>query len=93
MFEEKLVLKILLELAKAEGYSQFSNVSLDGKAQETINKEFGDKCLEKQSGVFEGILFILISFRDVHLLAVEHQGGGEGEVGSKVLGLGLIYLK
>lgn len=52
VFEEKLVCKILLELAKAEGLTQFTNVSMDGKSTETLNKEFIDKL--NDSGVFEG---------------------------------------
>ena len=43
---------MLLELAKTEGYAQMANVSLDGKAVETINKEFADKLGEV--GIFEG---------------------------------------
>ena len=43
---------MLLELAKAEGYAQMTNVHLDGKAYETINKEFVDKLGDK--GIFEG---------------------------------------
>ncbi len=52
IYEERMVCKMLLELAKAEGYSQMANVFLDGKAVETVNKEFLDKLSDK--GVFEG---------------------------------------
>ena len=54
IFEEKLVCKILFELAKSEGYNQFTNVIFDGKPIETVNKEAQEKVLEKSSGVFEG---------------------------------------
>ena len=43
---------MLFELAKIEGYPQMTNVSLDGKAQETVTKEFADKLGD--SGIFEG---------------------------------------
>lgn len=52
IYEEKIVCKMLLELAKVEGYTQMTNVSLDGKAVETVNKEFADKLGE--TGIFEG---------------------------------------
>lgn len=52
IFEEKIVCKMLMELAKTEGYAQMTNVSLDGKLQETVNKDFADKLVD--SGVFEG---------------------------------------
>lgn len=51
-YEEKIVCKMLMELAKTEGYAQMTNVSLDGKAVETVNKEFADKLGDV--GVFEG---------------------------------------
>ncbi len=50
IYEEKIVCKMLLELAKVEGY--MTNVMLDGKPVETVNKEFTDKLGD--SGVFEG---------------------------------------
>jgi len=43
---------MLLELAKTEGYAQMVQVSLDGKAVETVNKEFVDKLGD--TGIFEG---------------------------------------
>jgi len=52
IYEEKIVCKMLFELAKIEGYPQMTNVSLDGKAQETVTKEFADKLGD--SGIFEG---------------------------------------
>ena len=52
IFEEKIVCKMLMELAKTEGYAQMTNVSLDGKLQEAVNKDFADKLVD--SGVFEG---------------------------------------
>lgn len=52
IYEEKIVCKMLLELARIEGYAHMSNVSLDGKACETVNKEFVDKLGD--NGVFEG---------------------------------------
>lgn len=52
IYEEKTVCKMLMELAKTEGYAQMTNVSLDGKPYETVNKEFADKLGD--SGVFEG---------------------------------------
>lgn len=52
IYEEKIVCKMLLELARIEGYAQMSNVSLDGKVIETVNKEFVDKLGD--SGIFEG---------------------------------------
>lgn len=52
IYEEKIVCKMLLELAKTEGYTQMTNVSLDGKPQETVNKEFADKLGD--TGIFEG---------------------------------------
>ena len=52
IFEEKIVCKMLMELAKTEGYAQMTNVSLDGKIQEAVNKDFADKLVD--SGVFEG---------------------------------------
>jgi hypothetical protein len=52
IFEERIVCKMLLELAKAEGVAQMTNIQFDGKAVETLNKEFTDKIGDK--GVFEG---------------------------------------
>lgn len=52
IYEEKVVCKMLMELAKTEGYAQMTNVSLDGKPCETVTKEFADKLGE--SGIFEG---------------------------------------
>lgn len=52
IYEEKIVCKILLELARVEGYAQMTNVSLDGKPVEAVNKEFADKLGDW--GVFEG---------------------------------------
>lgn len=52
VFEERMVWKILLELAKTEGYKFMTNVVLDGKAYDEINKEFCDTLPE--DGIFEG---------------------------------------
>lgn len=52
VYEEKIVCKILLELAKQEGLTQFTNVHFDGKPIEPLTKEFIDKLGE--TGVFEG---------------------------------------
>ena len=52
VYEEKIVCKMLLELAKTEGYAQMTNVSLDGKPIEAVNKEFADKLGD--IGIFEG---------------------------------------
>ena len=52
IYEERIVCKMLLELAKAEGFALMTNVSLDGKSQESITKEFIDKLGD--SGTFEG---------------------------------------
>jgi hypothetical protein len=57
VYEEKIVCKMLLELAKVEGYAQMTNVSMDGKSTESINKEFVDKLGD--SGVFEGTYICL----------------------------------
>ena len=57
VYEERIVCKILLELAKVEGFAQMTNVHLDGKSQESINKEFIDKLGE--SGIFEGTYICL----------------------------------
>jgi hypothetical protein len=43
IYEEKLVCRILMDLAKVEGYAQMTNVNLDGKPIETVNKELADK--------------------------------------------------
>lgn len=45
---------MLLELAKGEGYTQMTNVSVDGKSSESVNKEFCDKMFLADNGVFEG---------------------------------------
>lgn len=52
VYEEKTVWKMLLELAKVEGYQYMTNVVLDGKPYEEINKEFVDKL--PTQGIFEG---------------------------------------
>eukprot|EP00347_Sterkiella_histriomuscorum_P017989 403347211 len=57
IYEERIVCKILLELAKQEGFAQMTNVSMDGKGMETVSKEFVDKLGE--SGVFEGTYICL----------------------------------
>jgi hypothetical protein len=52
IYEEKIVCKMLLDLSKVEGLTQMTNVFLDGKEYEKIDKEFIDKL--PQSGIFEG---------------------------------------
>jgi hypothetical protein len=52
VYEERTVCKILFELARQEGFAQMTNVHLDGKPHETVNKEFMDKLGD--SGIFEG---------------------------------------
>jgi hypothetical protein len=52
LYEERTVAKILLELAKSEGYKYMTNVILDGTPYEEITKEFDDKL--PSSGIFEG---------------------------------------
>lgn len=52
IYEERIVCKMLLELAKQEGLSQIIHVSLKGKNVEAVNKEFIDKLPE--DGIFEG---------------------------------------
>lgn len=43
---------MLLELAKAEGLAQMTNVFLEGKEIEKVDKEFIDKL--PMTGIFEG---------------------------------------
>ena len=50
--EERMVCKVLLELAKAEGWANMSNVKLNGKAFETIGGDFLQNL--PVTGVFEG---------------------------------------
>ncbi len=52
IFEERNVCKMLLELSRQEGFAQMTNVHVEGKPIETVNKEFMDKLPEK--GIFEG---------------------------------------
>ncbi len=52
IYEERTVCKILLDLAKQEGLTQMTNVSLNGKAIEAVNSEFIAKLPD--TGVFEG---------------------------------------
>ena len=52
IYEERLVCKMLLELAKNEGLPQMTNVQMDGKPIEKVTPEFVNKLGEK--GVFEG---------------------------------------
>lgn len=52
VFEERTVCKILLELARAEGYKFMTNCSLNMKPLDEINKEFADKLPDQ--GIFEG---------------------------------------
>lgn len=50
--EERQVCKLLLDLAKAEGWANMTNVKLNGKAYETIGSEFAQAL--PVTGVFEG---------------------------------------
>jgi len=52
IYEERIVCKILLELAKNEGFQQMTNVTFDDKPVEAVNKEFMDKLGD--TGVFQG---------------------------------------
>lgn len=52
LYEERTVCKILLELAKSEGFKFMTNVILDGNPYEELTKEFIDKL--PSSGIFEG---------------------------------------
>lgn len=51
-FEEKIVLKMLLDLSKGEGWANMKDIKLNGKATEAINAEFAANIPEK--GTFEG---------------------------------------
>jgi len=53
VYEERTVCKMLLELAKQEGFSQISKVILEGKEVPAVTKEFLDKLPDK--GFFEGM--------------------------------------
>ena len=50
--EERQVCKVLLELSKAEGWANMSNVKLNGKSFETIGGEFLQNL--PTTGIFEG---------------------------------------
>jgi len=50
--EERMVCKVLLELAKAEGWGNMTNVKLNGKTIESIGGEFLQNL--PVTGVFEG---------------------------------------
>lgn len=52
IFEERCVCKMLLDLAKSEGLTQMTNIFLEGKEIEKLDKEFIDKL--PSSGIFEG---------------------------------------
>ena len=52
IYEERCVCKMLLDLAKAEGLTQMTNIFLDGKEIDKLDKEFIDKL--PFSGIFEG---------------------------------------
>ena len=47
IYEEKVVCKILLELAKNEGLGQMTNVVLNGNPVEAIDKDFAASLPEK----------------------------------------------
>ena len=51
IYEERMVCKILMELAKAEGFQYMTNVILDGTPFEEIDKDFVDKLAE--TGILE----------------------------------------
>lgn len=50
--EERMACKVLLELAKAEGWGNMTNVKLNGKGHETIGGDFLQNL--PSTGVFEG---------------------------------------
>lgn len=52
IYEEYIVGKMLLELAKTEGLAQMTNVFMNGNAVEKVDKEFIDKYSEKGNIVF-----------------------------------------
>lgn len=52
IYEEKLVLKMLGELCKAEGWGNMTEIKLNGKSIDSINSEFISGLPD--TGVFEG---------------------------------------
>ena len=52
LFEERIVAKILIELAKVEGFDKIINASLNGKAIPVFTKEIADK-LNFNQGILE----------------------------------------
>ena len=52
LFEERIVAKILIELAKVEGFDKIINASLNGKAIPVFTKEIADK-MNFNQGILE----------------------------------------
>ena len=52
IYEEKLVLKMLTELCKAEGWGNMTEIKLNGKPVDSINSDFMANLPE--TGIFEG---------------------------------------
>lgn len=53
VFEEKVVLKMLLDLCKGEGWGNMTETQFNGKKQE-VNAEFAAGINDLKSGTFEG---------------------------------------
>jgi len=53
VFEEKIVLKMLLDLCKGEGWGNMTEIKFNGKTIE-VNAEFSAGLNELKSGTFEG---------------------------------------
>jgi len=52
LFEEKIVLKMLLDLCKGEGWANMTDIKVNGKSMEKIDGDFAANIPEK--GTFEG---------------------------------------
>ena len=52
IFEERMVCKILLELAKAEGWANMTNIKLNGKNMDSVGADFLQNL--PTTGIFEG---------------------------------------
>jgi hypothetical protein len=52
VYEERLVCKMLLELSKAEGWGNWSEMKMNGKKLEEVNADFMANL--KEDGTFEG---------------------------------------
>ena len=53
IFEEKIVLKMLLDLCKGEGWANMTEIKFNGKTIE-VNADFAGSINELKAGVFEG---------------------------------------